>query len=170
MRRSPRPLSVLVGVGLVATALAGCSDGAPDDASRDAQVGLQRWTSLMQQAITDPEHGRGGAGGSGAGAVTLEEVPAGDWDLLLACNGVDGEYFRATAGADVADVLGRTDAPCGATTRMSITVPEPGGLTIRVRALSDAPEAVRRGDVVTYWYVGVVPNGFEPEQRTYELG
>jgi len=169
VRRSPRPLSVLVGVGLVATALAGCSDGAPDDASSDAQSGLQGWTSLMETAITDPEHGRGGAGGSGEGMVTLENVPAGDWDPLLACNGVDGKYFRATAGADVADVLGRTDAPCGATTRMSITVPEPGGLTLRARPLSDAPEAVRRGDVVTYWYVGVVPKGFEAGRRTYDL-
>lgn len=160
-----RPVSATVVVVTIAGLLAGCSGDAPDP----RQTGLTRWSSLMQTALTDPEQGAGAASGLGGGTVSLD-VPGGDWDLLLACNGVDGKYFRATSGDDVATVFGRTDAPCGVTTRMAVTVPRTGGLTIRVRALSDAPEAVRRGDVTSYWYVAVVPAGFEPEDRTYDLG
>lgn len=124
----------------------------------------------MQTALVDGSHGRGGAGGVGSGGAVLEEVPPGEWDLLLACNGTDGWYFRFDSGPDGDEALGRTDVPCGATTRLSVTVPQSGGLSVRAHALSSAPDAVRRGDVPVSWYVAVVPKGFEPASRTYELG
>ncbi|PZF57827.1 hypothetical protein DEJ23_06735 [Curtobacterium sp. MCSS17_008] len=124
----------------------------------------------MQSALLDQEHGSGGAGGAGSGGAVLQEVPAGDWDLLLACNGVDGWYFRFDSGPDGDETLARTDAPCGATTRLSVAVPPGGGLSIRAHSLSGASEAVRRGETPAYWYVAVVSRGFEPGSDRYELG
>ncbi len=89
----------------------------------------------------------GRTGGEGAGGAGLGSVPAGAWDLLVACNGADGWSFRVESGPDGGDTLARSDVPCGATERLSVTVPESGGLTVRAHRSGTAPEAVRRGDV-----------------------
>ncbi|MDM7886073.1 hypothetical protein QUG92_13250 [Curtobacterium sp. RHCKG23] len=169
MRCAPRFLSVAAAAVVVVSTATACSGGSADDAST-SEAALSRWSSLMGTALLDEEHGQGGAGGEGAGGAGLGSVPAGAWDLLVACNGADGWSFRVESGPDGGDTLARSDVPCGATERLSVTVPESGGLTVRAHPLRTAPEAVRRGDVPVHWYVAVVPEGFEPESRSYELG
>lgn len=175
MRRVRRLLSAAaVGIAVVC-AVSACSDGSqvsgrlPDGAASAQAAGLDRWSDAMNAALLDDDHGFGSSSGVGTGGAGTE-TPGGDWDILVACNGVDGKTIRVYTGPDARDQLVHVDVPCGIVTRLPVTVPRVGGLTVQVRTLPGASEAVRRGEVVSYWYVSIVKTGFEPKSRDYEVG
>ncbi|MDT0211381.1 hypothetical protein [Curtobacterium sp. BRD11] len=167
MRRPSRLLSATV-AGLVVLGVATACSSAPvsgllaDDADATRAAGLDRWGDAMNAALLDGDRGFGSSNGLDRGAAGTE-TPAGDWDLLVACNGVDGKRLRVSVGPGGRDEVLRTDVPCGLVTRVPVTVPRGGGLTVEVEPQSDASDAVRHGDVVSYWYVSIVHRGFEPE-------
>jgi hypothetical protein len=100
VRRTLRVLSAAVTLVAIASVLSACSDRTPGDDASASQAALARWSTRTQAALVDREHGSGGTGGVGSGYVVEDDVPAGTWDVLLACDGADGWYFRFDSGAD----------------------------------------------------------------------
>jgi hypothetical protein len=145
-------------------ALTGCMAIHLPEQRKDGQT-FSEWQNRMGEVLRAEDAG-GAGGGDTRGTLSISAVPAGSYDVLIACTGVPFVRMRIS---DVGHgTLTRSDIPCGATVRLPIDYV--GGKHSSDTSDGDIEfDATHTPGGVGWWAAAVDPVGWEPS-GTYSFG